>query len=132
MEAITGADYIKLPYGPAPRLMKEVRQQMESNDDIVVVKRRPYLHEQHRVIPQRHAEVSLFTAGEIALVEDVIDMGRDATGTEFSNLSHEFLGWKLAENMELIPYETVFLGTAGEATCGDMSRARELAEQHGW
>lgn len=130
-EPITGAEYIKLDHGPAPKLMSPIREEMEERGDIVVICRERFGFSQKRVVPRREPDLSAFTAQEIALVSAVIEGGKEANATEFSDRAHKFLGWKIAAPKEVIPYQTIFLSHA-RATAGDEQRACELAKQHGW
>ena len=111
--------------------MSPIREEMVEQGDITVIPRQHFGFTQKRIVPLRNPNLSVFTAQEIALVEAVIDAGRDANATELSHLSHGFMGWKIAAHKEMIPYEAVFLSNIA-ATPGDKRRARELAMQYGW
>ncbi|HSK75484.1 MAG TPA: Panacea domain-containing protein [Thermoanaerobaculia bacterium] len=59
---------------------------------------------------ERAPEVSVLSAEELDLADRILAELWDHSGTEVSDLSHDFIGWKAAEFNEVIPYETVFLG----------------------
>ena len=130
-QSITGAEYIKLKHGPAPRLMAAIRDAMEKQNDIVVVQRERFGYQQSRVIPRRDADLSSFMATEIALVDIVMDAVKEANATSLSDMTHHILGWKIADLKTVIPYEAAFLSEA-PATPEDQRRARELAGKYNW
>jgi hypothetical protein len=66
---------------------------------------------QKRVLPLRNPDVEgTFSAAEVELIDDVLRALWDNNAQEVSQLSHTFIGWRLAKDQEEIPYETVFLG----------------------
>ena len=130
-KSITGAEYIKLDHGPGPKLMAPIRDRMMEDNDIVVVSREHFGYPQKRVVARRPPDLSEFTANEIALVDTVIDIGKDANAAELSALTHQMLGWQIAAYKAVIPYEAVFLSSES-ATAGDEQRAEELAVQYQW
>jgi antitoxin SocA-like protein len=73
--AITGHSYQKLQFGPAPKAMLPLLEQMKL-----------YLAEQ--------------------MVADLWE----SNARQVSDLSHDFIGWKVAHLNEVIPYETVYVG----------------------
>ncbi|MBX3032004.1 MAG: SocA family protein [Chloroflexi bacterium] len=129
-QAITWHPYRKLREGPVPRRLPEVRQalidagaaHMEYED---VGGDRPL----ERLVPDRDPDLRLFSDMEMTVVRAVLDRMRRMTGAQASAETHQLLAWQVADMYEDIPYETAFLGRPTEA---DRSRARELADQHGW
>lgn len=83
--SITGYSYQKSPLGPVPNGMLPAPTQPAP-------------------------EVSVLSAEELDLADRILAELWDHSGTEVSDLSHDFIGWKAAEFNEVIPYETVFLG----------------------
>ena len=131
-QPITGAEYKALERGPAPRFLLPIRQQMEENGELVLRKMERFGREQHRVLPLREPDLSMFSGAEIAIVNDVIENILPLTGKDISELTHGLRGWQIARPQEeIIPYETVFLSDDAP-TKADHERAKELALQHGW
>ena len=128
---VTGAEYQKLGEGPAPRLLVPIREEMEEDGDIILQRRQRFNYTQHRVIPRRQANLDIFSAKEIALVDEVIQAMRGLGATEVSYLSHRLYGWKIAEDGETIPYESVFLSEEAISEY-EILRGKELAIEHGW
>jgi hypothetical protein len=133
-KAITGAVYFALPQGPAPKALVPVREEMVANGDLAI-ERRTF---QHRPVALREADLLIFTAQDIAVVDKVIAALRHRNAEMVSEMSHAFLGWKAAraegeasgENVT-IPYGTVFVSNHPidefEAAYGI-----ELFKKHGW
>ena len=89
---ITGAEYFKLERGPAPRLMLPIREEMIRDNDIVMITRQSYGLPHDRIIAKRAPDLSEFTGHEIALVNDVIELEKDASGSDLSEMTHQMLG----------------------------------------
>lgn len=129
-EPITGAEYIAVEHGPVPKRLVPIRTELEREGAAVLQKRMLLTHEQHRLIPLRAADLSLFSARDIALVDEVIQQSRDKTATELSILSHG-VAWMVPQEGESIPYEAAFLSDE-PITNEDVGRAQELVNEYGW
>lgn len=107
---ITGAEYQRLPHGPAPRRLGPVHDRLVRNGE-ARRERRPdalgYVHDD--LIPERQARTELFAAEELEVVDEVIATLRDMSATQVSELSHREAGWQLVEEGETIPYELAFV-----------------------
>lgn len=124
-ESITGHEYQKLENGPAPRRLLPVRDEMERKNEIVIRPTNFYGLEQHRVVALRPYDLSMFSSREIDLVNRLVKLYWDMSATDISNTSHQFIGWRLANLQEIIPYETALLGSR-ELTDEEVQYAREL------
>jgi len=132
-KAITGAEYFKLPYGPAPRHLVPVTEEMIQNGELVIVPRETLSGTPKRPTPLRPAKLSFFEPWEISLVDDIIETLKDKMAEEVSELSHYYLGWKLAKEKETIPYHSVYCREMREAdlTEARQRKAAEVAKRHG-
>ena len=133
-QAITGAEYVAFQYGPAPRSLMEIREQMIERKDIAE-DRRAF---QGRIVALKEPVLEQFSADEIAIVDKVIDALRDQDSESVSELSHALLGWKAAwvEGQEIgepavIPYGTVFVSNPPLDEFEEVY-GLALAEKHGW
>jgi hypothetical protein len=115
-ESITGQRYFKLPHGPAPRALLPVVKELEAEGACVKAKRSYFGRPQEPLFARREANIDIFKSRDIALVDTVVQQLRGNDASEVSNLSHEFIGWELADDQEDIPYETVFLGDPRKLT----------------
>jgi uncharacterized phage-associated protein len=107
---ITGQPYFALENGPAPRYLVRVREQMVKSKEIAISRKTTLSGVQERVLALREPDQNKFTPAEIALVTKVLDVCRSQSGTELSELSHRFAGWRLAGDKEDIPYEVALVG----------------------
>ena len=127
---ITGAEYVKQEFGPIPKRLVPVRQQLEQRKEAAVQKVDFLGREQQRLVALREPDLSLFTGEEIALVDEVIEYLKGKTAKEVSELSHNRI-WRVARLGHSIPYEAVFVSD-DNPTEGDIERGKELVQQHGW
>lgn len=136
---ITGVEYRKYPHGPAPRVMAPLRHELTEKGDAIeylnplsfVTSGGAKANPEQRLLPRRAPDLTQFTAEEIALVDGVIDWLRPLTGQEVSRISHDHLGWRLAEMEATIPYVAELLpGERCELTSKELRWARAVAKRY--
>jgi hypothetical protein len=115
-EPITGQRYFKLPFGPAPRALVPVVQELIEEEACIKVQRSRFGRPQETLFAKREARLEVFTSRDIALADYVLRQLRGNDAKEVSDLSHEFIGWHLAGDQEDIPYEAIFLGDPRKLT----------------
>lgn len=121
---ITGAEYQKLPFGPAPRRLAPVRNRLVREEDARLEERVDalgYVH--HELIPEREPRTGLFSPDELRLVDEVIEALRDMSAAQVSELSHREAGWQLVEEGETIPYELAYVLAPSETEVTPAIRA---------
>lgn len=126
-DSITGQDYQKLEHGPAPRRLVPVMAAMEAHNEVAVRDSEYYGRNQRRPFALREPNLDLFTAREIDLVNRILDQFRGMNASRISEDSHRFVGWKLAEQGETIPYEVALVGTR-EPTEAEREWGRSLGD----
>jgi hypothetical protein len=126
-KTITGATYVKAKYGPVAKELDGIIDELQERGEALVVRRVLPVsrYEQKRLVPLRRPELGQFSGFEIAVVETVMDELRDLTAEDVSKLSHEFVGWKLAEMGEIIPPDSAFSPDPDDP----QPVSRELAER---
>lgn len=131
---ITGAEYMALERGPAPKRLLPIREAMIEDGDICL-ERRGY---QERIVADRQPDLAGFSPQELELVNYVIGALRDNDAEEVSNLSHQFLGWMAAraeglakQKNIIIPYGTVFVSRP-TLTEEERVETLDMARKHGW
>jgi hypothetical protein len=131
--SITDEEYFKLQWGPAPRYLKPVRDQLEASQELAIARREVFGFVQERPVPLRTPDLALFRPEEIALVDEIIEALKDKDAEEVSELSHYFVGWKLTREKETIPYHSVYSRemTEDDVTERDVERGREIARRYG-
>ena len=133
---ITGVEYFKLPKGPAPKCLLKVRESLVAEGSLAIAHRViPDGRVQQRTIPLRPARISdFFSADEIEIVDQVVEILKDKSAEEVSELSHLYVvGWKLYGLKEEIPYHSVFARIMKEEyiTEHDIERGRQIEERLG-
>jgi hypothetical protein len=128
---ITGVEYQKLPYGPAPRRLVPVRDRLVENRDLGIqpvslrsgsVQKKP--------VNLREPDLTLFTGTEIEQVDTVINGLSNHDTDTVSELSHRMVGWQVVGENETIPYSTVFISNP-KLSDAEIERGMELAAKHG-
>ena len=130
-EPLTGVDYQRLQYGPAPRRMKPVLDELQESSQMAM---------QETLIAGRYTrkkpvnlvapDLSLFSAEEIAVVDEVIENLEELTASDTSQVSHDWGGWQYARDGDIIPYESVFISNR-PINQSDRESGLKIAKQHG-
>src|SRR5262245_7698087 len=94
---ITGAEYQKLAYGPAPRRLMPIRSALVASGDAELVEEQFLGRAQHRLVPNRPADLERFADDELATIDSVLEDLSGLSGTQVSNLSHEEAAWRHTE-----------------------------------
>jgi hypothetical protein len=127
-DAITGATYIRMPFGPCPIEIQDAIKELKVESRIFTQKLSLGEREGSRLVAVCDANLSRFSAPEISIVDEIIRRYWDFTGTQISNASHEFVGWNIADDREKIPYYTVLIPDQPRIpSTADMSQARQRA-----
>lgn len=123
---ITGSPYQRLRNGPAPVKLLPAQDALVMEGRVSVETRAFHGWTQKVTKAKTPANLKEFSEPELQIVNDVIESLWKETATGVSDMSHEFIGWKLARNGEEIPY-CVALVKAPDPTDALVSRAREVA-----
>ena len=109
-EPITGAVYQKLEHGPVPRRITKVTKAMVRAKELAEQNRTTFPgRTEIRPVALREPDLSGFSGEEIAIVDEVLRALESATAKQASDISHELMGWQLAELGEVIPYVAAFV-----------------------
>lgn len=127
-KAITGQEYQCLKFGPAPRRMLPNLEVLTADSDLQITHQEFGGTTQKVPVALRHANLGMFSAEEIALVDNVIHEHRRSTARNVSDLSHQFLGWKLADEGETIPYSVGLVGVR-ELTPDEVKHGLQLERE---
>jgi hypothetical protein len=130
--SITGHSYQKLNFGPAPKVMLPVLETMKQDGDCIEIERDHFGYRQKRVVATRPPDVSRLSAQELYLADQIVDDLWESSASQVSDLSHDFIGWKVAAFGEVIPYETSFVGDPAMPLSDDeieFCRQLQLEEQ---
>lgn len=131
---ITGAHYIRMPFGPFPQELDEAENALAARGAVYLDYVKD-VYEEKRLVPITKVPPDLggiFEAWELALVSTWADRIALATAREISRLSHHHPGWLMARDTgEPIPYSTALLPQE-RPTGRDEERAKEIARDRGW
>ena len=127
---ISGAEYMRLPHGPAPKRMLPVLEVLERNGSLAIQETAYFGQKQERPLALRDADLDLFSGNEISIVDRVIEMCQDHNASELSLISHN-RAWHITPNKDSIPYEAAFISDEA-VTDYDLLRAKELSDRYGW
>jgi hypothetical protein len=127
---ITGAVYKRLPQGPVPDGIDDLREEMRARGDIAISPLEHYGRVRHRVVALRRPDLSAFSGEEIAIVDAVLADHKRLNATNVSKKSHGKM-WEALPHLHDMPYESVFVSDA-KPTRADVARTKELNRQFGW
>lgn len=127
-QPITGHPYRRLDKGPVPRRILPLLKEMQAKGDVAISTHDFHGKTQKRTLALRDADVSCFTAPEIALVTSLIDDFWGMNAKQMSEVSHQFRGWKLAADGEDIPYQVALVSLVQQGE-EDELRTAELANE---
>lgn len=123
---ITNVEYQKLPNGPAPRRLIPVRNKLIENGDLgmqeIILKSG---ETQKRTVNLRSPNLDLFTGSEIAMVDRMIEGMQGVKAEDVSEMSHNLVGWLVADEGDTIPYNTIYFANPPLSE-EEILRAREL------
>jgi hypothetical protein len=123
--SITGQEYQKYPHGPFGSETPAALQALESEHAVAIGHRDVFGHRQERPFALREPNLDDFSGKEIAIVDEVIGLLWDRSASEVSELSHRFIGWQVARDYEVIPYEMALVDTS-EPTEEELEYAKQL------
>jgi Antitoxin SocA-like, Panacea domain len=126
--SITGQIYRALPFGPVPNKMERFLARLVKAKDILMRNEDFYDKPQKRPIAFSRPELNIFSAEELALVDSVLERFRQSSATQISAASHQFLGWDLAEQGEVVPYSVALLDR-GELTAKERAQASKFEKR---
>jgi hypothetical protein len=106
---ITGAVYQRLPWGPAPRRLRPLRDQLISEGRAELREETFMNQTQHRLVPLVEPDLAGFSAEELGSIDRAVAALHGRTGTATSTMSHDEVGWQMVAEREEIPYETAYL-----------------------
>lgn len=132
-EPLTGATYIRMPFGPFPKGFDESEDALEKQG-LALLAYGEAEYEEKRIIPIKGAPDlgDLFEDWQLLVVNDWIDRIAAASAKQISDFSHRHPGWLMAERVGAeIPYETAIL-PQGRPSPYEATLAKEVARDRGW
>jgi hypothetical protein len=131
-KTISGAQYKSLEWGPAPIGMKDILERMERDKDLAIQKISYFNKPQERPVNLRRANLAAFSGEDIALLDEVIEHCRNATGTQLSEGSHG-IAWELGRRSgKPIPFAAFLFKQKQIITSYHLDKFRKLAKERSW
>jgi hypothetical protein len=122
--SISGAIYVKRQFGPVPKDILASKARLVASKAIIERNITYHGYNQKQLIALRNADVTVFTAEEVSIVNEVIEtVCTKHTAASVSHASHDSV-WHAAEIGEEIPLFAIFSGNVGELDEGDMAWAQ--------
>ena len=110
-EQLIGAVYIKNRHGPTPTHFKKLVEEMEEEDSLERVSSKYFKYTQTKYLPRRMPDLSLLSAQELQMINQVTQRLGHMTAAQLSEYSHGDTPWLGAEDGKEISYEMVFYRT---------------------
>lgn len=107
-EHLTGAKYMKLPFGPVPQDIDHIINQMIDKGQLQRVKTGYHNYMQTRYLPLVKPDLSELNANEKDVIDKVIGQMSDWSAAVLSSYAHKDLPWMAAMEGEEINYELTF------------------------
>jgi hypothetical protein len=132
-ESMTGATYIRMPFGPFPAQLKDAEGRLERSGRAIL----DYdieTKEEKKIRPLKNAEHvgGFYRVFELRAIDLWIEAIAKGTARQVSDESHDHSGWIIAEHVgATIPYATAFLPESVPDR-RDIDRATRVARSREW
>ena len=107
-EQLIGATYIKNIYGPTPIEFERIVEKMIKEEELERVESKYHKYPKRKYLPLREPDLSMLTANELSLIEDVLGRLSNMNASQISDYSHGDVPWLATEDGKTIEYESVF------------------------
>ncbi len=107
-EYLTGELYRKIEHGPAPCHFEEVEKELLESKKIFKTNVDYHNYRQIKYIPLVRADISLLTATDKEIIDNVLERLSSMNANQVEDYSHEDIPYEITSDLEIIDYETVF------------------------
>lgn len=105
---LMGLTYFKNTHGPTPREFKKVVDEMSQHAKLEQVKSTYFTLDQKKFLPRVQPDLSVLSAQELELIDDVLDRYSDKSAKQLSDMTHRDMPWQASKDGENIDYELAF------------------------
>lgn len=133
-DSLTRYEYRAQHAGPTLYAMLPVLREMEGDERLQVRRVDDWAFPQDRIEALDQPNLDLFSADELAVIEDSIERLRGMSADEVIEAAHNFPGWVHAWERgkgSTIPYESVFWDARTELEDWEQEEAKDLAASLG-
>jgi len=127
---ISGAEYYKDQFGPVPKIINALQQEMVAEGDIIIKSQQGIDHDRHKIIAINDPDLSGYSVEDISIIDEFIRLFWGKTATEVSNMSHG-KAWHIVDYYESIPYETAYVSDE-PITEDDIEATNKMASEYDW
>lgn len=110
-EQLIGAAYVKNHHGPTPVEFKKVVEDMIDAKELERVRSAAFNFPQTKYLPLRAPDLSLLSARELDVIEQVLSRLSGKSAARLAEYSHNDVPWKTTEDGKRIDYEAAFYRT---------------------
>lgn len=107
-EQLMGLTYMKNHHGPTPREFAPVVDTMKTRGEVEELRSKYFKYDQKKFLPLKSPDLSLLSARELEMVDDVLARYGDKSAKELSELTHEDTPWAVAKEKENLHYDHAF------------------------
>jgi hypothetical protein len=107
-----------------------VRERLVAHGEAELLEEESLGCRQHRLVPRRAADVSVFSDDELATVERVLADLDGLSARQAGDLAREEAGWRLVELGDTIPYEAALVGAPQVSTPTSRRLERLVADRY--
>lgn len=107
-EYLTGELYRKIEHGPAPCHFEEIEKELLENKMIFKTVVDYHDYKQIKYIPLVKPNISLLTATEKEIIDNIIERLSSMNANQIEDYSHEDIPYEITADQDIIDYETVF------------------------
>lgn len=126
-QPLTGATYVKLEFGPAPRELPGVLSDLMAREQIEERREDYYGYDMTRYVARGELRGDVLTPEARGFADEVMERFAWWNNSEISTQAHrQFVGWQHADDMEAIPYESYWLSPLAP-TDAEIRRGQQLA-----
>lgn len=107
---VTGMNYIKLQFGPVPKISQfnRVIDNMIVNKEVEVISRDYHGMIQKRYVAWKNYDINVFKPSELEIIDSVISRFSDMNAKQIEDYVHGDAPWQIVGNKEVIDYNLVF------------------------
>lgn len=106
---ISGDTYVKQNHGPVPTHIKKTLSSLIENNEITESVGNIHGYTIYKFVSLSPSNLDVFSPREVSIIDSVISQSRKKNAKLSSDISHECIGWKLAELGENINLNTALI-----------------------
>ncbi|MEK7795105.1 MAG: Panacea domain-containing protein [Candidatus Hydrogenedentota bacterium] len=124
-EPVTGQEYVRSEFGPAPRRLLALCDDMKTRGEIGIREKDYFGRIQLRVLALRSGDLCVFSAKEIELVDLCLQRFRNCPVSQVSELSNRLFKWHTIDDQATIPYEMALVARR-DPTAQEFLKGKEV------